>query len=536
MAAASKALTFIWADQDSESLYLSTDRNGDGDVADSRETSVFFDAGNRSGLADPLVSPLDLFQAKGGAVLVSDNATDSVYRLMDRNGDGDANDKGEAKVWFSAAGNAEGFTLATPNGLAEDPYGAVYVVLAGTGSAPLDAVYRTIDRNGDGDADDAGEASIWLDLQTLNSRASAFEINFVGDVAYVSDTVGGDPDVIHRIEDKNHSGDIDAGEATVFISDDNAFGVNVEYPFVFAGDVAYNWEFARSGGPNRLFALQDKDGSGSIDQASEAKEVWDETYLPAGHAVSVGPGIGIGSDGSILLAANGTGDVADDLIRLVDRNGDGDFKDAGETSIVLSSADGADHLSKPRPIEGYQAPKVNEDHGGLLVDRVALSEASDHYRGMGGDDVISGRGGGDTLFGNAGNDRLSGDNGADRLFGGNGGDLLVGGNGDDYLDGGKGADTLVAGNGSDQLFGHEGNDLLIVDTWQGAKTPDVADGGAGRDTLGFELSPSLAHTAAFKADLSALQALADAGQPFTYEFHSLGLTVRDIEAVELLPF
>jgi len=54
------------------------------------------------------------------------------------NGDSDANDAGEAAVWFSEAGNASGVTLPTPNGLAEDNAGGIYVINAGVASRPVD--------------------------------------------------------------------------------------------------------------------------------------------------------------------------------------------------------------------------------------------------------------------------------------------------------------------------------------------------------------------------------------------------------------
>src|SRR5690349_12515783 len=94
-------ISFLYGDFTLEAVYLARDLNRDGDLRDAGELAVFFDGTNASGLAAPAGSVLDLSYAPGGDVLYGDNPTDSVYRLRDRNGDGDAQDAGEAKVWFS---------------------------------------------------------------------------------------------------------------------------------------------------------------------------------------------------------------------------------------------------------------------------------------------------------------------------------------------------------------------------------------------------------------------------------------------------
>src|SRR5262245_15719193 len=157
----------LYGDQLEDSVYLLTDLNADGDAADAGEHNVFFNGANASGLVNPTTNVFDVFQASNGSVYVAEGDTDSVYRVRDLNGDGDGNDAGEANVWFSAAGNAGAFTLPTPNGVAQGADGAIYFVNAGVGSAPADRVYRTVDLNNDGDANDAGEATVFVDLQTL---------------------------------------------------------------------------------------------------------------------------------------------------------------------------------------------------------------------------------------------------------------------------------------------------------------------------------------------------------------------------------
>ncbi|WP_333835269.1 hypothetical protein [Rubrimonas sp.] len=111
----------LLADQRSGGVLLLNDLPGDG-TADQRRT--FFDGANASGLGVP-ANPFTILQASDGAVYVGDGASDTVYRLVDRDRSGAANGPGEATVWLSEA-NAAGLSLPTPNGLAEGPDGAIY--------------------------------------------------------------------------------------------------------------------------------------------------------------------------------------------------------------------------------------------------------------------------------------------------------------------------------------------------------------------------------------------------------------------------
>ena len=177
----------LLGDQRADALFLLVDENRDGDALDPGERLVFFDETNASGLATPTNNIFTVEQTSDKSVYVGDGSADAVFRLNDLNRDGDANDAGEALIWFDA-NNAEGLALVTPNGIAEGSDGAIYITNAGTRPSPTDAVYRTQDLNGDGDANDAGESSVWLDLQTieladgstLGSAAVPFDIVFDG--------------------------------------------------------------------------------------------------------------------------------------------------------------------------------------------------------------------------------------------------------------------------------------------------------------------------------------------------------------------
>jgi len=339
-------------DQRLDKIFLTQDLSQDGDANDPLETSVYFDGSNASGLVDPTGNVFTIFQSASGAVFYGDGSTDSVYRLSDRNRDGDALDSGEATVWFAPTNE-----LPTPNGIAQGDDGALYIVNAGTASSPADVVYRTQDLNGDGDAQDEGESSIWLDLATLNPASSAFDIEFIGDVAYISDLVGSDSDVIYRAEDLDGSGTIEASEATVFIQDGNALGVPIDFGLAVDGENVYTWESLDFEGPQSIYRLRDRDGNNTINEVNEAFEVWNTDALPAGFGSFSGFSIAIGPDRELVVTSNG-GDTENNLFRLVDSNGDGDYFDAGETITYLAQSVNGTVPERARAVEYAQTPNA----------------------------------------------------------------------------------------------------------------------------------------------------------------------------------
>ncbi|MEM9948060.1 MAG: hypothetical protein AAF810_18640, partial [Cyanobacteria bacterium P01_D01_bin.36] len=319
----------------------------------------------------PTGNVFTIFQSASGAVFYGDGNTDSVYRLRDRNRDGDALDADEANIWFSPT-NA----LPTPNGIAEGSDGAIYIVNAGTGSSPADVVYRTQDLNGDGDAQDSGESSIWLDLKTLNPSSSAFDIEFIGNVAYISDLVGGDDDVIYRVEDLDGSGTIEASEATVFIQDGNEFGVPLDFGIAVDDENVYTWESLDFDGPQSIYRLRDRTGSNTIDQVNEAFEVWNTDALPAGFESFSGFSIAVGPNREIVATSNG-GDSENNLFRLVDSNGDGDYFDAGETITYLAQSVTGEIPERARAVEYALSPSDENSFFFSTAKDSAVGDAAD---------------------------------------------------------------------------------------------------------------------------------------------------------------
>ncbi len=76
---------------------------------------------------------------------------------------------------------ASGPLAASPMDLSSRTFGVLL------GDQTRDQVLLTRDLDGDGSANGAGEAIVWLDLQAVNPSSSAFEIALFDDAAYILD-------------------------------------------------------------------------------------------------------------------------------------------------------------------------------------------------------------------------------------------------------------------------------------------------------------------------------------------------------------
>jgi len=500
-------------DQRLEKIFLTRDLTGDGDANDPLETTVYFDGTNASGIAEPTGNVFTLFQARGGfqtdSLFYGDGDTDSVYRLKDLNLDGDALDEGEASVWFT---DSEQTPLPTPNGIAQGSDGAIYIVNAGSRVTPADVVYRTADLNRDGDALDEGESSVWLDLQSINPASSAFDIEFIGDVAYISDLVGGDDDVIYRAEDIDGSGTVEQSEVSVFIQDGNAFDVPLDFGIAVDDTSVYALESLDFEGPSSVYRLTDLDGSGDINSADEATEVWNTSTLPDGflsfNGFSIAASVNQGLANNELVVTSNGGEGENNLFRLVDANGDGDYFDSDETVVYLAQSLTGDIPERARAVEYAINPLSLSPTPG--PDLLVGTTDDDVLDGLAGDDRIAGFMGDDTLAGGAGNDAILGgmgddvlrgdrnsrdpqdseDGGNDILFGGDGNDHMGGKAGNDILSGDAGDDFIWGDDGDDIIMGVTGNDTLVGDNFSDGSGSDlfVFGNGDGTDTiLDFEV-------------------------------------------------
>ncbi|MEH2614336.1 Ig-like domain-containing protein [Bradyrhizobium sp. AZCC 1693] len=152
--------------------------------------------------------------------------------------------------------------------------------------------------------------------------------------------------------------------------------------------------------------------------------------------------------------------------------------------------------------------------------------------GTNNNDIINGTSAADVINSGNGNDTINAGAGNDVVDAGNGDDIVNAGTGNDTVSGGGGNDTLDGGAGNDTLSGGTGDDILIYRASENVGATDVYDGGTGQDTLRLIVSQEMANSAAFQADLAALQAKLNKGAPFS--FTSFNLRVTSIERVEVV--
>ncbi|MBR1143698.1 tandem-95 repeat protein [Bradyrhizobium sp. AUGA SZCCT0431] len=155
-----------------------------------------------------------------------------------------------------------------------------------------------------------------------------------------------------------------------------------------------------------------------------------------------------------------------------------------------------------------------------------------NYTGTNGNDTITGTSAADVIKSGNGNDTLNAGAGNDVVDAGNGDDVVNAGEGSDTISGGNGNDTLDGGAGNDNLSAGNGDDILIYRASENTTAVDIYDSGNGRDTLRLIVSQTMADSAAFKADIAALQAAL--GQGASYSFQSFNLTVSRIESVQVV--
>jgi len=349
------------ADQRSGLILLTRDLDGDGNANGEDETITFFNDSS-------ITNVFTLHATRDNYVFAGDGTTDTVYRLKDTDDDGIADD---IKVWFSEADNYNNYTLPTPNSVYykyndyNDDNGALYILNAGTGDRPGDYIYRTVDLNGDGDANDEGEATKWMDIQTIlqdlmpegAAASSAFELVFLGDTAFISDSNGGKP-LILAARDSNKNGVIESNEAYVLIDENNPF--NVQLFWALTGNEKNNELYVAGGFGNLIItrlllnAIEADEARNmnndrmKIDSIDQIQSVWESSLAPTG-TFGNNFAIAVANEAGLFVTSNGS-EKENNIFRMIDLDGDGKFYSEGETIIWKS---GAPILQRPRNVEPY---------------------------------------------------------------------------------------------------------------------------------------------------------------------------------------
>ncbi len=353
-----KTAGVIVSDIANDRLLYVRDLNGDGVATGAGEISVFFDASNASALPAPSGAIFSIYQAADGTVYVGDGDTRTIYALRDNNLNGTANDSGEARVFFSQSISASGIFLPTPNGIAGDA-NAIYVTNAGTTTAlpsAQDGVIRMADGNGDHDAQSLGEATLFLDGNTLiaagATSSNPFDLCILNNALYFSDfrttALGGR--AIMRAAYTPATVAIGAADLNVFVTNQTSF-TGPSGPFtlplgqscVSDGASIYMHD-SSAANVQAVYRLTDGNASDTINADSEIVQVWSELNLPAGEVMANSFDIDVGLR-RLLITSNGStpasqGSVpASELILAIDTDSNGLYSQA-ETKILIKGANG----------------------------------------------------------------------------------------------------------------------------------------------------------------------------------------------------
>lgn len=362
----------IIADRASNALWTLTDLDFGGTIVEPTETTRFFDATNAAGTIGPQ-NPTCMAVRCDGLVVMGDQLNQVIYLFRDLNGDGDALDAGESRV-AAGAGNAAGIAFAFPTGAAFDDLGRLYIVNA-SNSFGDDAVYRLVDLNNDGDFMDAGEITVYVGPGAFGGTRTNYspqEIFFVGSTLFLRNSNGSAPSQfgIFKAIDLNNDGDADdPGEFTYYghtagsgIASTAGFAAE---PDRFHEGSIYDLQLA-TGGVDQLVRLTDRNNDGDALDPGEAVLVYStgETGFTSVDILSL-------PTGDVYMTDNSGKRV----IILRDLNNDGDFLDAGERTNLLAAMGGV--VGDIRQIVHFTACKADvTGDDGVTIDDLLLYLAS----------------------------------------------------------------------------------------------------------------------------------------------------------------
>ena len=369
-------------------------------------------------------------------VFVHDQTPDTILRLVDRNGDGDALDPGEATIFLDASlpphlgnNNAQGLVALGPSH-----------ILATDNFAP-DNITRSIDLNNDGDALDPGETFVYFDgsLPGGFMLTNPAELRRIAPARYFlldNNTLDtNNPEAVYLLEEINDDLVIDASEISLFatfsppgvslsttfdivlgnegslytldITDPNQIesidildpgatvkrewfssanlynmtgyllaGTIGELEYIHATDEVI-FGATRLGGGAAILAANDSNNSGRIDLAREIRVLWDRNLSADNPSTGTPRDFWLAEDGSLFF----TDALRDRVWRLIDRNNDGDYNDLNETTIfydsALAAAAGLPTLAQPLSVSVWMClADLAEPYGVLdLADVQAFAGA-----------------------------------------------------------------------------------------------------------------------------------------------------------------
>ena len=250
-------------------VYELRDWNLNGTWGDAPDCEVLYESTQG---AELLVEPVAVTADPDDAVYVGDAARDVVLYMNDLDGDGDLNDAGEASVYFNGAagGNASGVRMARVRNLDLAFLGIVWAAASKDASEGSESILRFEDLNADGDANDAGEALAYHERTDSTSVVTALCLGLDNFVYFVDNGLGAQRGV-WKLIDLNGDGDAqDAGEAQIFWSAPTS-DASAEFTTLDQDETGAFYLGDRAG--RRVLRLRDDNADGLV-QGAEASVYW----------------------------------------------------------------------------------------------------------------------------------------------------------------------------------------------------------------------------------------------------------------------
>jgi hypothetical protein len=338
-------------DSTTDLIFRLADLNLDGDANDLGEVTVFYDDtigavafGNNSNITF----------GPSGILFVVDSAEDRIFRLVDLDGNGDANGPLEATVFFDGDPQVNGsaIDMASPAGLSVGGNHVVWVADSNTGTAGLDGILRLNDLNFDGDANDVGEAIRIYTTPTGISLGDSIPSDVVvgadGKLYYVeSSLTGAYAKGIYSLDDIDGNDVIDPlTEVTAFFIPTP--GVLPEFLFTLSQDGA-GYFYISDTGNDVVWRVRDENGDGVITNATEAS-----AYMTVPFASQIWE-VNAALDGTLICAE----DQNPDRVLLVkDTNGDGVIDLLTEVEEFYSQLLSSVSIQSPRGLTWERKPTL----------------------------------------------------------------------------------------------------------------------------------------------------------------------------------
>ena len=229
--------------------------------------------------------------------------------------------------------SSAGPDLSVPSHLAAGEDGIVYLLDGGR----LDSILALQDRNDDGDALDDGEWSVYYDNSGLGPALFTPKrmLRLADGTFYVCDDSSSAGRILHLV-DINGDGDaLDEGEARV-VYDATALSVPVLQDIeAMAIDPNSGTLFVGETELQAVFALNDLDGDGDFLDAGELSMLFESSEIFSATDID---SLAVTADGVVLVADEDSGTI----LRLDDQNDDGDALDDGEVSTFIDETNAID--------------------------------------------------------------------------------------------------------------------------------------------------------------------------------------------------